>query len=201
MTIQLVDQEITVPTDRRRTSPAESPLVGQLSGPPLSRRSAGCCSVTTPASLWDLLFLHTSFGSVDAVRQGTGDRGASASGAAVGAFGSGRLSDRIGRRPVTPHGFGLRRRSAGAAFSPTLGADRHRLCRSAGRGFGIHGGPLYISEVAPPGSRCAGEFQRAGPHYGDSCGLPCGLCVELECGVAAHVWAAATRLCCSSSAC
>jgi sugar porter (SP) family MFS transporter len=103
-----------------------------------------------------LLFLHTSFGNLSSF-----DKELVTSlllvGAAVGAFGSGKLSDRIGRRSViliTALVFivGV----LGAAFSPTFGfLVVMRFVIGLAVGSASMTVPLYISEVAPPRVRGA----------------------------------------------
>jgi sugar porter (SP) family MFS transporter len=103
-----------------------------------------------------LLFLHTSFGNVTSF-----DKELVTSvllvGAAVGAFGSGRLSDTIGRRPVilvTAVVFVIG--VLGAAFSPTLWfLIATRFVIGLAVGSASMAVPLYISEVAPPRVRGA----------------------------------------------
>jgi sugar porter (SP) family MFS transporter len=103
-----------------------------------------------------LLFLHTSFGNVTSF-----DKELVTSvllvGAAVGAFGSGRLSDRVGRRPVilvTAAVFVIG--VLGAAFSPTLWfLVATRFVIGLAVGSASMAVPLYISEVAPPRVRGA----------------------------------------------
>jgi sugar porter (SP) family MFS transporter len=103
-----------------------------------------------------LLFLHTSFGNVSSF-----DKELVTSlllvGAVVGAFGSGKLSDRIGRRSVilmTAAVFivGV----LGAAFSPTLWfLVGTRFIIGLAVGSASMTVPLYIGEVAPPRVRGA----------------------------------------------
>jgi sugar porter (SP) family MFS transporter len=103
-----------------------------------------------------LLFLHTSFGNVSAFDKEL-VTGLLLMGAAVGAFGSGRLSDRIGRRPVilltaSVFVFGV----LGAAFSPALWVlIAMRFVIGLAVGSASLSVPLYISEVAPPRVRGA----------------------------------------------
>jgi sugar porter (SP) family MFS transporter len=103
-----------------------------------------------------LLFLHTSFGTVSSF-----DKELVTSlllvGAAVGAFGSGRLADLIGRRSViliTAAVFvaGV----LGAALSPTFWVlVAMRFVIGLAVGSASMAVPLYISEVAPPRVRGA----------------------------------------------
>jgi sugar porter (SP) family MFS transporter len=103
-----------------------------------------------------LLFLHTSFGNVSSFQKEL-VTGLLLVGAAVGAFGSGRLSDRIGRRPtilLTASVFlvGV----LGAAFSPALWVlIAMRFVIGLAVGSASMAVPLYISEVAPPRVRGA----------------------------------------------
>jgi sugar porter (SP) family MFS transporter len=103
-----------------------------------------------------LLFLHTSFGNVTSFDKEL-VTGLLLVGAAVGAFGSGRLSDVIGRRPViliTAVVFVLG--VLGAAFSPTLWfLIVMRFVIGLAVGSASMAVPLYISEVAPPRVRGA----------------------------------------------
>jgi len=103
-----------------------------------------------------LLFLHTSFGNVSSF-----DKELVTSlllvGAAVGAIGSGRLSDLIGRRPViliTAAVFVVG--VLGAAFSPALWfLIVMRFVIGLAVGSASMEVPLYIGEVAPPRARGA----------------------------------------------
>jgi sugar porter (SP) family MFS transporter len=103
-----------------------------------------------------LLFLHTSFGTVSSFDKEL-VTGLLLVGAAAGAFGSGRLSDTIGRRPViliTAAVFVLG--VLGAAFSPTLWfLIVMRFVIGLAVGSASMAVPLYISEVAPPRARGA----------------------------------------------
>jgi sugar porter (SP) family MFS transporter len=103
-----------------------------------------------------LLFLHTSFGNVTSFDKEL-VTGLLLVGAAVGAFGSGRLSDTLGRRPViliTAIVFVLG--VLGAAFSPTLWfLIAMRFVIGLAVGSASMAVPLYISEVAPPRARGA----------------------------------------------
>src|SRR5271168_589656 len=103
-----------------------------------------------------LLFLHTSFGNVSSFDKEL-VTGLLLVGAAVGAFGSGRLSDTLGRRPViliTAVVFVLG--VMGAAFSPTLWfLIVMRFVIGLAVGSASMAVPLYISEVAPPRVRGA----------------------------------------------
>src|SRR5271167_3632146 len=103
-----------------------------------------------------LLFLHTSFGNLSSF-----DKELVTSlllvGAAVGAFGSGKLSDMIGRRTVillTAAIFVLG--VLGAAFSPTFSfLVGMRFVIGLAVGSASMAVPLYIGEVAPPRVRGA----------------------------------------------
>jgi sugar porter (SP) family MFS transporter len=103
-----------------------------------------------------LLFLHTSFGNLSSF-----DKELVTSlllvGAAVGAFGSGKLSDLIGRRPViliTAAVFVVG--VLGAAFSPTFWfLVVMRFVIGLAVGSASMTVPLYIGEVAPPRVRGA----------------------------------------------
>jgi SP family galactose:H+ symporter-like MFS transporter len=103
-----------------------------------------------------LLFLQTSFGNVSSFDKEL-VTGLLLVGAAVGAFASGRLSDRIGRRPVilltaTVFVIGV----LGAAFSPELWVlIAMRFVIGLAVGSASMAVPLYISEVAPPRVRGA----------------------------------------------
>jgi sugar porter (SP) family MFS transporter len=103
-----------------------------------------------------LLFLQTSFGNVSSFDKEL-VTGLLLVGAAVGAFASGRLSDRIGRRPVilltaTVFVVGV----LGAAFSPELWVlIAMRFVIGLAVGSASMAVPLYISEVAPPRVRGA----------------------------------------------
>jgi len=103
-----------------------------------------------------LLFLHTSFGNVSSFDKEL-VTGLLLVGAAVGAFASGRLSDRIGRRPVillTAAVFVIG--VLGAAFSPELWVlIAMRFVIGLAVGSASMAVPLYISEVAPPRVRGA----------------------------------------------
>ncbi len=103
-----------------------------------------------------LLFLHTSFGNVSSFEKEL-VTGLLLIGAAVGAFGSGRLADRVGRRPVillTASVFVVG--VLGAAFSPVLWVlIAMRFVIGLAVGAASMSVPLYISEVAPPRVRGA----------------------------------------------
>jgi sugar porter (SP) family MFS transporter len=103
-----------------------------------------------------LLFLHTSFGNVTSFDKEL-VTGLLLVGAAVGAFGSGRLSDTIGRRRVillTACIFVVG--VLGAALSPTLWfLIVTRFVIGLAVGSASMAVPLYISEVAPPRVRGA----------------------------------------------
>lgn len=103
-----------------------------------------------------LLFLHTSFGNVSSFDKEL-VTGLLLVGAAVGAFASGRLSDRIGRRPVillTAAVFVVG--VLGAALSPELWVlIAMRFVIGLAVGSASMAVPLYISEVAPPRVRGA----------------------------------------------
>ena len=103
-----------------------------------------------------LLFLHTSFGNVSSFDKEL-VTGLLLVGAAVGAFGSGRLSDTIGRRPVILITAGVFVVGVlGAAFSPTLWfLIVMRFVIGLAVGSASMAVPLYISEVAPPRVRGA----------------------------------------------
>ena len=103
-----------------------------------------------------LLFLHTSFGSLTSFDEEL-VTGLLLAGAAVGAFGSGRVSDVTGRRPVilvTAAVFvaGV----LGAALSPNLWfLIVMRFVIGLAVGSASMSVPLYIGEVAPPRVRGA----------------------------------------------
>src|SRR5271154_5157989 len=103
-----------------------------------------------------LLFLQTSFGNVSSFDKEL-VTGLLLVGAAVGAFASGRLSDRIGRRPVilvTAVVFVVG--VLGAAFSPALWIlVVMRFVIGLAVGSASMAVPLYIGEVAPPRVRGA----------------------------------------------
>jgi sugar porter (SP) family MFS transporter len=103
-----------------------------------------------------LLFLHTSFGNLSSFDKEL-VTGLLLVGAAVGAFGSGRLSDLMGRRPViliTAAVFVVG--VLGAAFSPTFWfLVAMRFVIGLAVGSASMAVPLYISEVAPPRVRGA----------------------------------------------
>ena len=157
MTIQLVDQAITVPTGSQGHVASREPV---------GRAVVWTAAITALGGLlfgYDtgvvsgaLLFLHTSFGSVSSFDKEL-VTGVLLAGAAVGAFGSGRLSDRIGRRPVillTASVFvaGV----LGAALSPELWVlIAMRFVIGLAVGSASMAVPLYISEVAPPRVRGA----------------------------------------------
>ena len=136
-----------------------------------------------------LLFLHTSFGNVSSFDKEL-VTGLLLVGAAVGAFGSGRLSDTIGRRPVILITAGVFVVGVlGAAFSPTLWfLIVMRFVIGLAVGSASMAVPLYISEVAPPRVRGAlVSFNQLALTIGDPRRVPGGLCPELERGLAAHV--------------
>jgi MFS family permease len=103
-----------------------------------------------------LLFLHTSFGHLTSFNEEL-VTGLLLAGAVVGAFGSGRVSDVTGRRPVilvTAAVFvaGV----LGAALSPTLWfLIVMRFVVGLAVGSASMSVPLYIGEVAPPRVRGA----------------------------------------------
>jgi sugar porter (SP) family MFS transporter len=103
-----------------------------------------------------LLFLHTSFGNLTSFDKEL-VTGLLLVGAAVGAFGSGRLADMIGRRTViliTAAVFVVG--VLGAAFSPTLWfLVVMRFVIGLAVGSASMAVPLYIGEVAPPRVRGA----------------------------------------------
>jgi sugar porter (SP) family MFS transporter len=103
-----------------------------------------------------LLFLSSTFGNVTAFEKEL-VTGVLLVGAAVGAFGSGRLAERIGRRPtilVTAAVFVVG--VLGAAFSPTLWfLITMRFVIGLAVGSASMAVPLYISELAPPRARGA----------------------------------------------
>jgi sugar porter (SP) family MFS transporter len=103
-----------------------------------------------------LLFLHTSFGNISSFDKEL-VTGLLLVGAAVGAFGSGRLADMIGRRSViliTAAVFVLG--VLGAAFSPAFWfLVVMRFVIGLAVGSASMAVPLYISEVAPPRVRGA----------------------------------------------
>ena len=103
-----------------------------------------------------LLFLHTSFGNLSSFDKEL-VTGLLLVGAAVGAFGSGKLADLIGRRPViliTAAVFVVG--VLGAALSPTLWfLIVTRFVIGLAVGSASMAVPLYISEVAPPRVRGA----------------------------------------------
>jgi sugar porter (SP) family MFS transporter len=103
-----------------------------------------------------LLFLHTSFGNVSSFDKEL-VTGLLLAGAAVGAFGSGRLSDLIGRRPVILITAGVFVAGVlGAALSPALWfLILMRFVIGLAVGSASMAVPLYISEVAPPRVRGA----------------------------------------------
>jgi sugar porter (SP) family MFS transporter len=103
-----------------------------------------------------LLFLHTSFGNVSSFDKEL-VTGLLLVGAAVGAFGGGRLCDVIGRRPVILITAGVFVLGVlGAAFSPTLWfLIVMRFVIGLAVGSASMAVPLYISEVAPPRARGA----------------------------------------------
>jgi sugar porter (SP) family MFS transporter len=103
-----------------------------------------------------LLFLHTSFRNVSSFDKEL-VTGLLLVGAAFGAFGSGRLSDTMGRRPVILITAGVFVLGVlGAAFSPTLWClIVMRFVIGLAVGSASMAVPLYISEVAPPRVRGA----------------------------------------------
>jgi sugar porter (SP) family MFS transporter len=103
-----------------------------------------------------LLFLHTSFGNLSSFDKEL-VTGLLLVGAALGALGSGRLSDRIGRRPVILVTAGVFVLGVlGAALSPTLWfLIVMRFVIGLAVGSASMEVPLYISEVAPPRVRGA----------------------------------------------
>ena len=157
MTIQTLDQPMATPG----VSPAYD-----ASREPVGRAVVWTAAITALGGLlfgYDtgvvsgaLLFLHTSFGNVSSFDKEL-VTGLLLLGAAVGAFGSGRLSDRIGRRPVillTASVFVVG--VLGAAFSPVLWVlIAMRFVIGLAVGSASLAVPLYISEVAPPRVRGA----------------------------------------------
>jgi sugar porter (SP) family MFS transporter len=157
MSIHTLDQQVTTPTDESRHD---------VSREPVGRAVVWTAAITALGGLlfgYDtgvvsgaLLFLHTSFGNVSSFDKEL-VTGLLLIGAAVGAFASGRLSDRIGRRPVillTACVFvaGV----LGAAFSPELWVlIAMRFVIGLAVGSASMAVPLYISEVAPPRVRGA----------------------------------------------
>jgi sugar porter (SP) family MFS transporter len=153
---------------QRREDPASSPEQGEHDAlrEPVRRAVVWTAAITALGGLlfgYDtgvvsgaLLFLHTSFSNVTAFDKEL-VTGLLLAGAAVGAFGSGRLADRIGRRSViliTAVVFvaGV----LGAAFSPTLWVlIAMRFVIGLAVGSASMAVPLYISEVAPPRVRGA----------------------------------------------
>jgi sugar porter (SP) family MFS transporter len=103
-----------------------------------------------------LLFLSSTFGNVTSFEKEL-VTGVLLVGAAVGAFGSGRLAERIGRRPtilVTAAIFVVG--VLGAAFSPTLWfLITMRFVIGLAVGSSSMAVPLYIGELAPPRVRGA----------------------------------------------
>lgn len=103
-----------------------------------------------------LLFLHTSFGAMSSFDKEL-VTGLLLIGAALGGIGSGRLADRIGRRPViliTAVVFVIG--VMGAAFSPTfVSFVVMRFVIGLAVGSASMVVPLYISEMAPPRVRGA----------------------------------------------
>ena len=111
-------------------------------------------------------------------------------GAAVGAFGSGRLSDRIGRRPVillTASVFVVG--VLGAAFSPALWVlIAMRFVIGLAVGSASMSVPLYISEVAPPRVRGAlVSFNQLALTLGILAAFLVDYALSSSSGVAAHV--------------
>jgi sugar porter (SP) family MFS transporter len=157
MSMQTLDQPVTTPGD----APAHD-----VSQEPVGRAVVWTAAITALGGLlfgYDtgvvsgaLLFLHTSFGNVTSFDKEL-VTGLLLVGAAVGAFGSGRLSDRIGRRPVillTASVFVVG--VLGAAFSPALWIlITMRFVIGLAVGSASMAVPLYISEVAPPRVRGA----------------------------------------------
>ena len=157
MTIQLLEQPITAPG---------GPPAHDAGREPVGRAVVWTAAITALGGLlfgYDtgvvsgaLLFLHTSFGNVSSFDKEL-VTGLLLAGAAVGAFGSGRLSDRIGRRPVillTASVFVVG--VLGAAFSPALWVlIAMRFVIGLAVGSASMAVPLYISEVAPPRVRGA----------------------------------------------
>jgi sugar porter (SP) family MFS transporter len=157
MSIHTLDQPVTTPADESRHD---------VSREPVGRAVVWTAAITALGGLlfgYDtgvvsgaLLFLHTSFGNVSSFDKEL-VTGLLLIGAAVGAFASGRLSDRIGRRPVillTASVFvaGV----LGAAFSPELWVlIAMRFVIGLAVGSASMAVPLYISEVAPPRVRGA----------------------------------------------
>jgi sugar porter (SP) family MFS transporter len=103
-----------------------------------------------------LLFLHTSFGPISSFDKEL-VTGLLLVGAMVGAFGSGKLADLIGRRPVILFTAGVFVLGVlGAAFSPTFWfLVVMRFVIGVAVGSASMAVPLYISEVAPPRVRGA----------------------------------------------
>ena len=103
-----------------------------------------------------LLFLHTSFGNMSSFDKEL-VTGLLLVGAAVGAFGSGKLADVIGRRPVILITAGVFVLGVlAAAFSPTFWfLVVMRFVIGLAVGSASVAVPLYISEVAPPRVRGA----------------------------------------------
>jgi SP family galactose:H+ symporter-like MFS transporter len=157
MSIHTLDQPVTTPTDESRHD---------VSREPVGRAVVWTAAITALGGLlfgYDtgvvsgaLLFLHTSFGNVSSIDKEL-VTGLLLVGAAVGAFASGKLADRIGRRPVillTASVFvaGV----LGAAFSPELWVlIAMRFVIGLAVGSASMAVPLYISEVAPPRVRGA----------------------------------------------
>jgi MFS family permease len=103
-----------------------------------------------------LLFLQDSFGHLGAF-----DKELVTSlllvGAAVGALLAGRLADRVGRRPtilLTAVVF-IAGGAGGCRLARLRHAHRDAIRHRVGGGFGVHGGPMYIGELAPPRYRGA----------------------------------------------
>jgi sugar porter (SP) family MFS transporter len=157
MSIHTLDQPVTTPADESRHD---------VSREPVGRAVVWTAAITALGGLlfgYDtgvvsgaLLFLHTSFGNVSSFDKEL-VTGLLLVGAAVGAFASGKLADRIGRRPVillTASVFvaGV----LGAAFSPELWVlIAMRFVIGLAVGSASMAVPLYISEVAPPRVRGA----------------------------------------------
>jgi MFS transporter, SP family, galactose:H+ symporter len=157
MTIHTLDQPVTTHADGSKND---------VSREPVGRAVVWTAAITALGGLlfgYDtgvvsgaLLFLHTSFGNVSSFDKEL-VTGLLLIGAAVGAFASGRLSDRIGRRPVillTASVFAAG--VLGAAFSPELWVlIAMRFVIGLAVGSASMAVPLYISEVAPPRVRGA----------------------------------------------
>jgi sugar porter (SP) family MFS transporter len=154
---------LTSPTIARPVRPDGQP---DVSPEPVGRAVVWTAAITAPGGLlfgYDtgvvsgaLLFLQTTFGTLTAL-----DKELVTSlllvGAAVGAFGSGRVADRIGRRPVILITAGVFVVGVlGVAFSPTLWfLIAMRFVIGLAVGSASMAVPLYIGEVAPPRARGA----------------------------------------------